>query len=90
MTVSHRLAPDTIEIDVLTHMGGILAPWLIDARPGDQLLGVHTVPYANGRAVTTSPNTSASLTPAHSPQRPRSSGRPGTAPSPCLAFHAGI
>ena len=42
MTVSHRLAPDTIEIDVLTHMGGILAPWLIHARPGDQI-GVHTV-----------------------------------------------
>lgn len=42
MTVSHRLAPETIEIDILRHTGGILAPWLLHARPGDRI-DVHAV-----------------------------------------------
>ncbi|ATH97395.1 siderophore-interacting protein [Dermabacter jinjuensis] len=37
MTVSRRLAPETIEIDVLTHTSGILLPWLAQARPGDHV-----------------------------------------------------
>ncbi|MFS0273724.1 siderophore-interacting protein [Corynebacterium striatum] len=42
MTVSRRPTPDTIEIDVLTHTGGILAPWLTHARTGDRI-DVHAV-----------------------------------------------